>query len=146
MPKAKIKLESDLFCFDGLQPDSGTTIKLTISAKDNAHYGALSRERWAEGTQATVVVTDIPTKKRWQVKRADCGAGCFCACEAVPAGANITDTRLTEQELANVLASLRYFQANLHDIDALDMDHFKSGASRLSAPEIDALCRRLNHG
>jgi hypothetical protein len=136
------KTEANLFCYAGSGTDSHE-VKLTLSPGDRAAYDSLSRERWAEAD--SVVVTDIPSGEKWRVKRANCGAGCFCAAEAVPAS-SVTGIALTDRELATVLASLSYFRENLDDIDALDMDHFKDGASRLSAPEIDSLCRRLNDG
>lgn len=51
--------------------------------------------------------------------------------------------RLSKRELATVLAALRYFSANLDDIDELDMDHFKD-VKRLSAEQIRRLCERIN--
>jgi hypothetical protein len=50
--------------------------------------------------------------------------------------------QLTKREFATVTAALRYFQANLGDIDELEMDAFKE-ARRLNYEGIDALCERL---
>jgi hypothetical protein len=141
--KPAITLAENLFAYNGLNPNDPHEIKLTVSLNDRARYNALSKERWAEGTAVTV--TDIPTGKQWDVARANCGQGCFCAAIALPTG-SITGVSLSPRELATVLAALSYFRANLDDIDALDMDHFKDGAQRLSAPEIEMLCRRLNDG
>lgn len=52
---------------------------------------------------------------------------------------------LTKRETATVLAALRYFQANLDDVDSLELDHFES-ITRLSETEIDELCERINSG
>jgi hypothetical protein len=52
---------------------------------------------------------------------------------------------LTGRELATVLAALRYFQANVDDVDALEMSHFDACA-RLTCDEIDELCERLSLG
>jgi hypothetical protein len=50
---------------------------------------------------------------------------------------------LGDREIATLLAALRYFQANLDDIDDLELDHFED-VDRLSYEEIDALCEAIN--
>ena len=53
--------------------------------------------------------------------------------------------RLSERELATVLAALRYWQQDLvaNDEDPISPDHFDQ-VTPLTADEIDDLCERLN--
>lgn len=59
------------------------------------------------------------------------------------------NVRLTDRELATVLAALRYFQQDLtenEDEGPISPDHFTEQITPLSVDEIDALCERLNCG
>jgi hypothetical protein len=49
----------------------------------------------------------------------------------------------SDRKIATLLAALRYFQANLDDIDDLKLDHFED-VDRLSYKEIDELCAAIN--
>jgi hypothetical protein len=51
--------------------------------------------------------------------------------------------RVSNREISTILAALRYFQANLDDIDNLELDHFID-VDRLSYEEIDRLCEAIN--
>lgn len=51
--------------------------------------------------------------------------------------------RLTYRQVATILAALRYFQANLDDIDDLEIDYFEK-LTRLNSCEIDELCQSIN--
>lgn len=51
--------------------------------------------------------------------------------------------RFSDREIATLLAALRYFQANLDDIDDLKLDHFDD-VDRLSYEEIEQLCQAIN--
>ena len=57
-------------------------------------------------------------------------------------------TRLTDRELATVLAALRYWQQDLivnsDEGDGEPIDERLDGLTPLSSEEIDALCERLN--
>jgi hypothetical protein len=54
--------------------------------------------------------------------------------------------RLTERELATVLAALRYWQQDLAENDdgPISAEHFKGTITPLNVEEIDALCEHLN--
>ena len=54
--------------------------------------------------------------------------------------------RLSDRELATVLAALRYWQQDLTENDdgPIDSEHFADGIEPLSVDEIDELCQRLN--
>jgi hypothetical protein len=56
--------------------------------------------------------------------------------------------RLTDRELATVLAALRYWQQDLagNEDGPISREHFGRGVTPLSAEEIDDLCERLNCG
>jgi hypothetical protein len=57
--------------------------------------------------------------------------------------------RLTNRELATVLAALRYWQKDLaedEDEGPISPDHFDDQITPLSVEEIDAPCERLNCG
>jgi len=54
---------------------------------------------------------------------------------------------LSDQELATVLAALRYWQqdlANHENEGPIDDEHFSDEVSPLTVAEIDELCERLN--
>ena len=142
----KEKTKPNLFCYNG----SGSNpheVKLTLSPADRTAYDALSKERWAEGD--SIVVTDIPTGKKWRVRRANCGQGCHCAADAAPAS-SVTVT-LDDRELATVLFALRNLQQDITGDsefrDSLkDEEHFVNGVEMLSLQGIDSLAERINHG
>jgi hypothetical protein len=56
--------------------------------------------------------------------------------------------RLTDRELATVLAALRCWQHGLDDSggEAPVLDYFDDTVTPLTAAEIDGLCERLNGG
>jgi hypothetical protein len=71
--------------------------------------------------------------------------GLAVAC--TPGGERMT-TRLTDRELATVLAALRHWQRALARTggEAPLPDHFASEHTPLTAEEIDRLCERLTRG
>jgi hypothetical protein len=54
--------------------------------------------------------------------------------------------RLTERELATVLAALRYWQQDLAENDdgPISPEHFNGTITPLTVEEIDALCEHFN--
>jgi hypothetical protein len=54
--------------------------------------------------------------------------------------------RLTERELATVLAALRYWQQDLAENDdgPISPEHFHGTITPLTVEEIDALCEHFN--
>jgi hypothetical protein len=54
--------------------------------------------------------------------------------------------RLTERELATVLAALRYWQQDLTENDdgPISLEHFDDRITPLTSLEIDLLCEHLN--
>lgn len=59
------------------------------------------------------------------------------------------NVRLTDRELATVLAALRYWQQDLaenEDEGPISPDHFTDKITPLSVEEIETLCERINCG
>lgn len=57
---------------------SDETINMRINATDMRNYDNLPQR-----SRRTVLVTNMKDGKRYYVRRADCGAGCYCAAEVV---------------------------------------------------------------
>ena len=59
------------------------------------------------------------------------------------------NVRLSNRELATILAALRYWQQDLANDEGegpISPDHFDDQITPLTAEEIDELCERLNCG
>jgi len=65
-----------------------------------------------------------------------------CATELLRATES-TEVTLNRQELATVLAALRFFQADWESADTLHTDHFNE-VEPLTDKEIDQFCHRIN--
>lgn len=96
-------MKPNLFCYNGPDGSDPHGVKLVISESDKEAFDNLP-----EGTNIeSVNVTDLTTNELWQVRRAPCGAGCYCAGEAVKIGdvlqridpTKVTDYDRTQAEL-----------------------------------------------
>lgn len=54
--------------------------------------------------------------------------------------------KLNKQELATVLAALRFWQSGTIEENRCDFEHFDSNTTPLDDDEIDDLCERINCG
>jgi hypothetical protein len=74
-----MKHAPNIFCFTARRRDPHE-VKLAISAEAEAQFNALPRGK----SRLFVNVTDLNTGERWRIRRAACGAGCYCAAHATP--------------------------------------------------------------
>lgn len=86
----------------GVTLDDGRA-HMWLSAADAARFDDLPPGQ----SRSTVTVTDLPTGTRWDVRRAPCGAGCFCAAYATPHVPDTVTDLPTGTGAATVAASHR---------------------------------------
>lgn len=68
-----------LYCYDGPERSDPHAVVLELSEDDFDAFNDLPR---GEG-RCLVAVDDQATGRRYSVRRAACGAACYCAAEAV---------------------------------------------------------------
>jgi hypothetical protein len=78
MSEASFNAEGLLFTpFENTK--SGKRIRMNISQEDMANFDKLPSHR----NEQTITIKNLKNGKKYVVRRADCGAGCYCAAEVV---------------------------------------------------------------